>query len=111
VGEVPALHAAFNKGTGVMTLSWSGSCLPDDSDYDVYEGALLTPFSYSHQSISCGTGGATSIPFVPGSGNRYYLLVARNSSYEGSYGRASSGAQIPMSGSACLPQKIASACP
>ena len=111
VGEVPTLTSAFNKGTGVMTLSWNGSCLSDDSDYDVYEGILLQPFAYNHQPRACGTSGATSLPFVPGSGNRFYLLVAKNASYEGSYGRASSGIQRPISGSACLPQKIASACP
>jgi hypothetical protein len=111
VGEVPAVLAAFNKSAGVLTLSWNGSCLPDDSDYDVYEGALVQPFVYNQTPKSCGTGGATNLAFSPGSGNRFYLLVARNSSYEGSYGRASSGSQRPVSGSACLPQKIASACP
>jgi len=110
-GDVAALNAAYNKGTGVLALSWGGSCLPDDSDYEVYQGLLVRPFSYNHQPISCGTGGATSSSFTPGPGNRYYLIVARNPTYEGSYGRASSGSQIPSSGSACLPQKFASACP
>jgi len=110
-GEAPGLIVSFDRASGVMNLSWDTSCLPDDRDYDVYEGSLTRPFAYSHAARLCGTGGATGVSITPATGSHYYLIVPRNTSWEGSYGSATSGAQIPPAASACAAQQIAWACP
>jgi len=93
---------------GQITLRWSGSCLGTDTDYEIYEGTVGS--YYSHAALSCTTGGATSITFVPASGFRYYLVVPRNLVREGSYGLRSSGAERPQLTGACLPQQVGT-CP
>jgi hypothetical protein len=44
-------------------------------------------------------------------GSTYYLVVPKNAVSEGSYGQASSGAEIPPGSTACAPQQIALTCP
>ena len=95
------------SGTNV-SLAWSASCLPTDSDFEVYEGAMGT-FT-SHIPVGCSTAGATSWTLTPGSGSRYYLVVPTNLAGEGSYGLNRAGAERPVSASACRMQSIA-ACP
>jgi hypothetical protein len=106
-GSVP-LTVAPAAG-GQITLSWGGSCAGTDSDYEVYEGTIGTPFS-SHVPVTCSTGGATSWTFTPGAGDRYYYVVPRNAVTEGSYGERSGGLQRPPSGAACLPQEVGPTC-
>ena len=96
---------------GNLTLSWGISCAATDPDYEVYEGTLAQPFAYNHGEKLCTTGGATTATFAAPPGSAYYLIVPKNSVSEGSYGRASSGLEIPQGTAACLPQQIALACP
>jgi PKD repeat protein len=97
------------KGEGTtITLSWSGSCMPNDVDYEIYEGRL-GDFS-SHEKRYCTTEHATSKTFSPHAGNGYYLVVPTNGDSEGSYGLTSSGSERPQAASACLPQQIGT-CP
>jgi hypothetical protein len=90
-------------------LSWSASCSATDGDYDVYEGTVGGNFT-SHVPLVCTTSGNTGASFVPGAGNRYYLVVPTNGSSEGSYGRGIAGAERPASAGACRTRLIA-ACP
>jgi hypothetical protein len=96
---------------GNLTLSWGASCAPTDTDYEVYEGTLAQPFAYNHTQKLCTTSSTTTATFAAPSGSAYYLVVPKNALSEGSYGRASSGVEIPQGSAACLPQQIASACP
>lgn len=91
-----------------LLLSWDASCTPTDDDYEVYEGAIGS--WYSHVFRLCSTGGATSAILAPSAGSRYYLVVPRNASNEGSYGQASDATPRPVGGSQCLPQQ-AGTCP
>ncbi len=61
---------------------------------------------------TCSTQNATSFTLTPSGGNRYYLVVARNATNEGSYGTDSNGVERPPAIGilACLPQVIA-VCP
>jgi hypothetical protein len=86
-----------------ITLLWSGSCLASDDDYAVYEGHLGD--FYTHEWVYCSTGGELAITFAPDPGNRYFLVVPTNGSYEGSYGEGR-----PPGTPACLPQWV-TACP
>ncbi len=95
-------HAAL----GNITLNWSPSCLlPGDTDFGIYEGTV-GDFT-SHVPRFCSTGGATSRTFLAAAGNRYYLVVPRNATREGSYGTDSNSVQRPQGGVfACWDQAI-----
>lgn len=106
VGTAASLHVGKGSG-GSLALSWSASCAPGDTDYEVYEGSLGA-FT-SHVPKLCSTSGATGAVLSPAAGNRYYLVVPRDAFSEGSYGRRSGGAERPSSPAACRPQ-VAGAC-
>lgn len=115
-GEVPDGSAGSVPVTatpavgGQLTLSWGASCSATDTDYAAYEGTLGAPFN-THVPVTCSTGGATSWTLTPSSGNRYYLVVPRNTVAEGSYGSSSALLPRPPSASACLPQEVDLTCP
>ncbi|PYS94225.1 MAG: hypothetical protein DMF50_12720 [Acidobacteria bacterium] len=108
---VPGTLLRVGLTAGNLTLSWGASCAAGDSDYEVYQGSLARPFVYNHTQRLCTTGGATSASFASPAGSAYFLVAPRNSIREGSYGRASSGAERPQGATACLPQQIALSCP
>lgn len=86
---------------GSLALTWGDSCMATDTDYAVYGGPLG---SYSQQTpVTCSTGGLTSVAITPDSGNAFYLVVAHDGSYEGSYGSGSSGNSRVPGPVQCLP--------
>lgn len=95
-------------GIGDLRLSWGGSCLSTDADYEIYAGAIGDFAGYS--PVACSTGGATATTITPAPGSRFYLVVPRNAVREGSYGVDSQGRERAPGISACLPQSIG-ACP
>ena len=90
-----------------LDLAWAGSC-DQASDFEIYEGDLGNPRSKS--PLRCSTGGATTARITPSSGARFYLVVPRTASVEGSYGLTSAGLERQPDAGACLPQSIAT-CP
>ena len=111
-GHVPdgtdGVPLAVAKAGSEIALAWSPSCLTGDDDYEIYEGTI-GDFT-SHVPIFCTTGGATSKTFLPDASDRYYLVVPRNATREGSYGESSPGTERPAGVSACLPRQIGT-CP
>jgi hypothetical protein len=105
----PLTIARAGADASGVTLAWGPSCRAGDGDYAVYEGTLGN--FISHVPLTCTTGGALSFSFVPGGGNRYYLVVPHNADNEGSYGTDSAGQEREASKVACLPQAIAPQCP
>jgi hypothetical protein len=104
-GSVPGTPLTVERaGGGNLTLRWSGSCVETDTDYEVYEGQL-GDFT-SHAPRLCTTAGATTTILTPSAGSSYYLVVPRNSVYEGSYGQDSAG-ERPQGLSSCQPQVAA----
>jgi hypothetical protein len=91
------------KPLGRVQLDWSPSCSASDTDYEVYEG-VLGNFA-ERTPRACSTGGATSLTFAAGNA-AYFLVVPRNQSREGSYGRDSTGSERIPAASACLPQAL-----
>jgi hypothetical protein len=91
-----------------VILSWGFSCLPLDSDYEIYEGRLGA--FYSHAPIACTTHGVPSHIHTPPPADTYYLVVPTNKVYEGSYGLRGHGTERPPGAQACLPQRVG-ACP
>lgn len=109
-GTSLAMPLQIAKSGSDLALSWGGSCKSSDSDYEIYEGSLGS--YYSHTILSCTSAGATNQTITPGTGSAYgtyYLVVPRNSIAEGSYGRNSSGAEIPPAGTVCVSQVMS--CP
>jgi hypothetical protein len=96
----------FKSGASQIQLTWGASCLANDTDYEIYEGAIAKPFA-GHASRFCTTSGALSMTFTPAAGSAYYLVVPRNGGSEGSYGTTSAGAERPAGVNACAPRKFA----
>jgi hypothetical protein len=105
---VPGVPLLVGRQGPDVVLTWSESCIPNDADYAVYEGAI-GDFT-SHAPIAapndCTTGGVTTVTFPPGPGDRYWIVVPQGSQREGSYGTDSGGEQRPPSAAACQPQFI-----
>jgi len=103
----PPLQLSKASGSDI-TLSWGASCVGTDTDYEIYAGILGS--YYSHGSLYCSTGGATTKTFTPAASSVYYLVVSRNAQREGSYGKRTGGIERPVGLNACRPQQLA-ACP
>lgn len=103
----PPLLVARNANGTDFDLTWSSVC-GIGTDYAVYEGVLGDPHSKS--PIQCSTNGATFATISPGSSNRFFVVVARTNTVEGSYGRDSNDIERTPDPGACLPQLIG-ACP
>lgn len=102
---VPGTPLKVTKASGgALAMSWGASCLATDTDYEIYEGSVGS-FT-AHTPLVCTTSGATASTVTPGGGGTYYLIVPTNGTYEGSYGRDSSGAERPAGPSSCLPRNI-----
>ena len=89
-------------GGNRLTLAWGASCVSGGADYEIYAGQL-GDFA-SHSALFCSTNGQTALTFEDVGTDAYFLVVARDSTREGSYGRGSSGAERPVSWLACLEQ-------
>lgn len=88
-----------------IELTWHRSCKSADNDYEIYEGEIGGDFS-NHAAKLCTTGGAKTAEIVPEAGDRYFLVVPRNGSHEGSYGKTSAGQQRPAGSGECPSQLI-----
>jgi hypothetical protein len=100
-----------------LVLSWGAPgapCAP--TGYAVYRGdlvSLATTGLYGHDSsLACSTTGSLIIPLADArlGDADYFIVAAENGTSEGSYGRASSGAERPASASACRPAQDLGAC-
>ena len=99
-----------SRGTqpDTLVLSWGASCSTEATGYGVYEGSLGN--WYGHAAVGC-LGNVTTVTLTPDSGNCYFLVTPNNGDYEGSYGKDSSGGEIPPSGSTCQTIWAPSSCP
>ena len=85
-------------------------CSPGAQDYGIYEGTMGS--WTSHTAVDCHDDSYDLAEIVtPSPGDRYYLVVPRNPNDEGSYGTASSGAEIPQGTTVCIPTQVVGTCP
>lgn len=105
-GDVKSNSLRISKNGTNLNLSWQNDCA--NNQYEIYEGTIGSYYSHNTQ-ISCQIVG-TSTTITPSAGNKYYLVVARRYNAEGSYGKNSSGAERPQSGSACVPTQTLTSC-
>jgi hypothetical protein len=107
-GRVDAL--SVNKSGASLVISWAAGCSEGGTDYGIYEGTIGS--WYSHISIVCTDAGADRTETIaPGAGNRYYLVVPRNSAAEGSYGTRTAAIERPTGGGACAATQVVTSCP
>lgn len=109
--DVPGVPLTLGKAGGdLISLAWGGSCPPGAPEYAVYEGVLDGTFT-NHTPLLCSTGGATGTTVTPMvAASSYYLVVPRDASVEGSYGRNSSNIERGQGPAFCRPQ-VLGACP
>jgi hypothetical protein len=110
LGPVPSLTLKKNSTTpSRLDMTWSDSCGLDQTDFAIYEGTIGS--WTSHARKICSTGGATSTTnLIPQAPSSYYLVVAVSASQEGSYGKRSSGAEIPAGINPCRAVQSAEPC-
>ena len=115
VPEIPGSGGAIlNKSGSDITFVWSASktaCAP--ITWEIYRGTIGTYYSHNTQ-VTCDTGGLTTWTGSAGLGDGnsyYYLIVAATASAEGSYGKDSLGAEIPVSSSPCIAQDLTACTP
>lgn len=89
---------------GRLILSWGESCLASDFDYEIYEGSMGN--YASHAPRFCSTSGATSKMLAPGLGDKYYLIVPAEVTFEGSHGLDSDDVERSQGTGACRPQDV-----
>lgn len=114
-GGVSAPLTLAKSGADVV-FDWGAppTCTP--SGYGVFVGSLSgLAGGYGHDvALTCGASGTSfGVPVADPriDGDVYFLVAASNATEEGSYGRASSGAERPVSTAACKPAQNLSTCP
>jgi hypothetical protein len=111
-GRVPADLMADRVSSTQIQLTWNPSCNPAGaSDYGIFEGTLGV--YYSHTALTCAdTLHDLKETITTTDGDHYYVVVPFGSGKEGSYGNASSGAEIPPGAPAfCAPLSAPATCP
>jgi hypothetical protein len=103
----------FDPSSGDLTISYARPC--DTSDHTVYYGNLnrdsLSTMSFSGQVCLLGPDGPDTINL--GSGSQFWVVVANNGSFEGSYGTDSDGLERPEDTSlvdCSYPQELVNRC-
>ena len=111
---VPGILAGLQlaRSGGSLGLSWTASCSGQATGYAVYEGTLSAlRGGYSDLApVTCAAGSDLTETFVPGAGDRYYLVAPTVPGAEGYLGNSSFGSPRPAAADACAPREAPS-CP
>jgi hypothetical protein len=109
-GTVPTTITLGKAPGGDIVVNWSPSCADGAQDYGIYEGTIGT--WYSHTLEDCDDlGDDRTEQITPAAASSYYLVVPNNFQAEGSYGKATSGAERPVGTAVCIPTQVVTACP
>jgi hypothetical protein len=88
-----SMLAGWNGSTGQIDVSYTPAC--DATDHTIYYGDLSTVATYGYAGAECFVGVTGTASFDPGTGSVFFVVVANNTSNEGSYGKDSSGIERP----------------
>jgi hypothetical protein len=94
--EIPGeqVQASWNPGTGEIEFTYTPAC--DATDHTVYYGDLANVSTYDWSGAACNVGISGTAAFDPGAvDNLFFVVVANNSTEEGSYGQSSSSLERP----------------
>lgn len=111
----PAGQLRARKGTGsAVTVTYASAC--GATNHTIYAGSLSTlrtqGIVWSQRYCALGISGSAS--FTPASGSQYFVIVGNDGTLEGSYGRASNGAErrtAGAGGSCAYTQQLGGTCP
>ncbi len=105
-----AMRAAFNTGTGGIDVTYTPPCAT--TNHRIVYGPLSSVSSYGWSGMACNLGTSGAASFNPGLDHAFFVIVANDSVYEGSYGTSSNGAERPQafSGTCDLPQSLGNRC-
>lgn len=88
-----SLHASYDDGSHQIQVAYTPAC--EAIEHTIYYGPLAAVSTYGYSGAVCNVGSSGSAAFDPGAGSFFFLVVGANGAVEGSYGRASSGAERP----------------
>lgn len=113
-GVSPVL--TVTKSGANVAFSWGAGNGCEAADHGLFRGNLATlAAGYDHATALVCASSATSFALPAGDAglgvDSYFLAVASNGVEEGSYGKATGGAEIPVSSARCRPAQNLAACP
>ncbi len=86
------LVTAYDKGTQAVTISFGTACSATNNVVEYGPLASVSTYGYGGQVCNVGNTGAAT--FTAPSASSFFLVVARNTTKEGSYGRRRTGATL-----------------
>ncbi|MGH9868036.1 MAG: choice-of-anchor V domain-containing protein [Candidatus Polarisedimenticolia bacterium] len=112
-GLPPLEVTGLDPATGNMTLTYGPAC--GATGHSLYFGPLAAVASYGWSGAVCGIGSSGSVAsFNPGTGSYFFVIVARNSTKEGSYGLSFDGTtsteRPPFTGACGVVQDLTASC-
>lgn len=108
----PMKVTSYDKVTGDIAVSYGAACFA--TDHHIVYGPLSGVAAYAYAGQACGLGNYGAATFNPGVGDFFFVLVGNTPALEGSYGKASSGAERPeaVGLAGCdYPQNLSGDCP
>lgn len=108
------LVTGYDRVSGGITITYAPACSATQNNIEVGDLTRTAMSSYNWSNRACNIGNTGTATFYPGLDAYFFIIVGRDASVEGSYGRASSGAERPESTTnvncANVPQQLASRC-
>lgn len=106
------LVTGFDRQTGQVSVAYPPAC--QATGHTIYVGQLDQVSSYAYTQMVCIDDASGTATFATGPDDAFWLVAGRNRTVEGSYGRASSGAERPedssLSSVCTLPQELEGTC-
>jgi len=110
----PMLVTAYNKTSGAVTVSYGAGCAATTNHVEHGLVANVKTYTYAGQVCALGNTGTATFTIPGGS---FFLVVADNATYEGSYGKRRSAGGVlaerpedTTSATCQLPQNLATRC-
>ena len=84
-GASPLRVTAYNRVTKALTISFGTACSATNNNIEY--GLLANVRTYGYSGQVCSIGNTGTATFTPPTGNIFFLVVARDATKEGSYGK------------------------
>jgi hypothetical protein len=109
LGAVCGMKAvSYDKATGATSLSFDPAA--GSTDHTLHYGPLSAVSSYGYSGSVSGLGATGSGSATLPSGSLFWVVVARNNTAEGCYGKSSAGNERPRYTGSSLPQSANRTC-
>ena len=114
LGLSPLDVTAYDPAAGEITISYGPACAATGHHIEMGPLTHAALSTYGWSSRICGIGGSGAARFNPGPGSWFFVVVADNGVWEGSYGTDSAGVErsedTGSAGCAEVPQNLANRC-